>query len=149
MPKIPVGNTFLQRQSSQTLLDQLPPIGRRHEIVEDAKPDQPRPFYSHPNGTLWLGDSIVWLKSIETATVDLIFADPPYNIGKADWDEFDSHDAYAGLVLQEQGEPDKGLGTLSRVDFALPQESKNHVQPPGYGKSEMFPSCRAACQRPA
>jgi site-specific DNA-methyltransferase (adenine-specific) len=26
--------------------------------------------------------------------VDLIFADPPYNAGKAGWDTFESHDAY-------------------------------------------------------
>ena len=32
--------------------------------------------------------------------MDLIFADPPYNIGKADWDEFESHDAYIEWSLR-------------------------------------------------
>ena len=41
-----------------------------------------------------------WLESLEPASVDLIFADPPYNIGKADWDEFDSHDDYIEWSLR-------------------------------------------------
>ena len=88
MPKIPVGNTFLTRAVSPTLFDQLPPIGQRHEIHNQDDPALPQLFYSHPNGKLWVGDSIGWLRSLEPASVDLIFADPPYNIGKADWDEF-------------------------------------------------------------
>ena len=31
---------------------------------------------------------------------DLVFADPPYNIGKADWDEFELHDAYIEWSLR-------------------------------------------------
>jgi site-specific DNA-methyltransferase (adenine-specific) len=45
-------------------------------------------------GTLYLGDSLTWLKGLPTASVDLIFADPPYSIGKAEWDLFDSHEEY-------------------------------------------------------
>jgi site-specific DNA-methyltransferase (adenine-specific) len=50
--------------------------------------------YCHPHGKLYQGDAIDWLKSLDSATVDLIFADPPYNIKKADWDHFESQDAY-------------------------------------------------------
>ena len=50
--------------------------------------------YDHPHGKLFQGDSIQWLESLNDESVDLIFADPPYNIGKADWDTFDSQDAY-------------------------------------------------------
>ena len=45
-------------------------------------------------GTLYLGDSLAWLKNLPTASVDLIFADPPYSIGKAKWDVFTSHEDY-------------------------------------------------------
>ena len=45
-------------------------------------------------GTLYLGDSLTWLKGLPTASVDLIFADPPYSIGKAEWDMFYSHEEY-------------------------------------------------------
>ena len=46
-----------------------------------------------PEGTIFQGDSITWLRSLEPASVDLIFADPPYNIKKADWDNFESQEA--------------------------------------------------------
>ncbi|MFW0994633.1 MULTISPECIES: DNA-methyltransferase [Vibrio harveyi group] len=50
--------------------------------------------FSNENGTLYLGDSIEWLKTLESESVDMIFADPPYNIKKADWDKFDSQEKY-------------------------------------------------------
>ena len=46
------------------------------------------------DGTLYQGDSFAWLKSLNDASVDLVFADPPYNIKKADWDSFESQEAY-------------------------------------------------------
>jgi site-specific DNA-methyltransferase (adenine-specific) len=46
--------------------------------------------FEHPHGCLYQGDSIQWLASLESSSVDLIFADPPYNIKKADWDTFES-----------------------------------------------------------
>ncbi|WP_405372302.1 MULTISPECIES: DNA-methyltransferase [unclassified Microbacterium] len=48
---------------------------------------------------IYQGDSTDWLRSLPEASVDLIFADPPYNIGKADWDTFESHDAYVAWSL--------------------------------------------------
>jgi site-specific DNA-methyltransferase (adenine-specific) len=57
-------------------------------------PDSPTLFYKHPNGKIWVGDSIVWLSSVESESVDLIFADPPYNIKKAEWDSFESQEEY-------------------------------------------------------
>ena len=50
--------------------------------------------YEHPNGCLYQGNSIDWLASLESASVDLVFADPPYNINKADWDSFESQEKY-------------------------------------------------------
>ncbi|WP_300268495.1 DNA methyltransferase [Microbacterium sp.] len=52
------------------------------------------------NGTLHQGDSLDWLRTLATGTADLVFADPPYNINKAVWDKFDSHDAYVDWSLQ-------------------------------------------------
>ncbi|OFY99555.1 MAG: restriction endonuclease subunit M [Bacteroidetes bacterium RIFOXYC12_FULL_35_7] len=51
-------------------------------------------FYKHLNGELWQGNSIEWMKSIASESIDLIFADPPYNIKKADWDTFESQEEY-------------------------------------------------------
>ncbi|MBD2199319.1 MULTISPECIES: DNA-methyltransferase [Calothrix] len=51
-------------------------------------------FYAHENGELWQGDAIEWLCSLNTESVDLVIADPPYNIKKAEWDNFESQEAY-------------------------------------------------------
>ncbi len=50
--------------------------------------------YDHSNGQLYRGDSVRWLRSLPEASVDLVFADPPYNLRKADWDTFDSPEQY-------------------------------------------------------
>lgn len=42
----------------------------------------PPPFYSNGFGSLYNMDAIEFLKSLENESVDLIFADPPYNIKK-------------------------------------------------------------------
>jgi len=70
----------------------------RGQILEvnlrNFDPGQPQLFYKHPNGELWLGDAIEWLRTLPSESVDLIFADPPYNIKKAKWDSFESQQAY-------------------------------------------------------
>lgn len=50
--------------------------------------------FSNDHGTLFQGDSLLWLKSLPSSSVDLVFADPPYSIGKAKWDCFKSHEEY-------------------------------------------------------
>jgi len=90
VPKKQVGNTFLQHE----LLPLLPASGRVHENKRETDHNLPRIYYEHPNGQLWLGDSLKWLASLKPESLDLIFADPPYNIGKADWDEFKTPDDY-------------------------------------------------------
>lgn len=52
------------------------------------------PIYVRENGVLFTGDSLQWLKGIRDESVDLVFADPPYNIKKADWDKFESQEKY-------------------------------------------------------
>ncbi len=50
--------------------------------------------YKNKNGELYQGDSIKWLTSLESESVDLVFADPPYNIKKAYWDNFENQEEY-------------------------------------------------------
>ena len=57
-------------------------------------------IYRHPHGSLFQGDSIEWLKSLDTESVDLIFADPPYNIKKAEWDRFENQEQYIEWSMQ-------------------------------------------------
>ncbi len=61
---------------------------------------EPHLFYQHPNGAIYLGDSIDWLAALPEESVDLILADPPYNIKKAEWDTFESQQAYVNWSLK-------------------------------------------------
>ncbi len=45
-------------------------------------------------GELWHADVLVLLGQLGDGTVDLVIADPPYAIAKAEWDEFASLEAY-------------------------------------------------------
>ncbi|MGB8646122.1 MAG: site-specific DNA-methyltransferase [Anaerolineae bacterium] len=63
-------------------------------------PASPVLFYRHPNGEIWTGNAIVWLGSLPDKSVDLIFADPPYNIKKADWDVFESQQEYVNWSIE-------------------------------------------------
>ena len=49
-----------------------------------------KPVFETAYGKLFNIDAIKFMKSIEDESIDLIFADPPYNIKKAEWDSFDS-----------------------------------------------------------
>ena len=68
--------------------------------VEQSGLSLPQLFYTHPNGGLWVGDAVTWLRSLENESVDLVFADPPYNIKKAEWDTFESQRHYVDWSLE-------------------------------------------------
>ena len=48
---------------------------------------------------LHLGDCIKIMKLIPDKSINLIVADPPYNIGKADWDNIDNYISWCGLWI--------------------------------------------------
>ena len=52
------------------------------------------PFFQTVNGKLYNCDCLDLFRTIDTGSIDLIFADPPYNIKKANWDFFDSQKDY-------------------------------------------------------
>lgn len=56
--------------------------------------------FSHPNGVLYRGDTLEWLHSIQDNSVDLVVADAPYNIKKAEWDDLGTIHEYAGWCEQ-------------------------------------------------
>ena len=77
--------------------------------------------YKNRLGKLYLGDSLAWLKGLETETIDLVFADPPYNINKAEWDNFESHTHYVEWSrewLQQASRVLKKTGTLYVCGFS-------------------------------
>lgn len=77
---------------------------RKGKVFEIAKRDgsfpEPQLLYRHANGAIYVGDSLRWLSSLESESVDLVIADPPYNIHKAEWDSFESQQAYVQWSLK-------------------------------------------------
>jgi site-specific DNA-methyltransferase (adenine-specific) len=95
--------------------------------------------YTHTNGRLYLGDAIAWLTTLADASVDLIFADPPYNINKADWDNFASQEAYIAWSLQwisQAARVLKPTGSLYVCGFSEILADLKHPA------SQYFSSCR-------
>jgi len=58
------------------------------------------PFYTTAYGKLYNYDVLEFLKHIESDSIDLVFADPPYNIKKAEWDTFSSQKAYVEWSME-------------------------------------------------
>jgi site-specific DNA-methyltransferase (adenine-specific) len=59
-------------------------------------------------GELWHADVLELLGTLANGSVDLVIADPPYAIAKAEWDEFESLDAYLDWC-------DRWLAEVARV----------------------------------
>ena len=74
--------------------------GERRPLDSSVESHSPRLFYLHQQGEIWLGDSFEWLRGLESSSVDLVFADPPYNIKKAEWDTFESHREYVAWSIR-------------------------------------------------
>lgn len=73
---------------------------RLYAEISTCAPSLEPPLFCRENGLLYQGDSIEWLKHLPDDSVDMIFADPPYNIRKADWDRFESQEQYISWSLQ-------------------------------------------------
>ena len=58
------------------------------------------PFFQTEYGKLYQYDAIGFLKTLDSESVDLIFADPPYNIKKAEWDTFSSQKEYVEWSME-------------------------------------------------
>lgn len=84
------------QQAEHPVLDMTMPERKATDMsgfFRDHKlPDQDVTGFS--DGALFTGDSIEWMKTINDESIDMVFADPPYNIKKADWDDFGSQERY-------------------------------------------------------
>lgn len=58
------------------------------------------PFFETNFGKLYNYDATEFLKQLDSNSIDLIFADPPYNIKKAEWDSFSSQKEYIDWSMQ-------------------------------------------------
>jgi site-specific DNA-methyltransferase (adenine-specific) len=83
-------------------------------------------------GTLLLGDSIPWLRSLETGSVQLVVADPPYGIAKAEWDTWSSRRDYVAWARE----------WLVEVARVLADDGSAYVM----GFSEVLADLKWACE---
>lgn len=81
---IPATSSHLGVGITPTLFDDAFSASK-YRVIDDAKLDAKDPFiyYQHPQGDIWVGDAIEWLRTLHSGSVDLIFADPPYNSKKS------------------------------------------------------------------
>ncbi len=59
-----------------------------------------KPYFVTNSGTLYNQDVLEFFRSVESDSVEMIFADPPYNIKKAEWDSFQSQKQYVEWSLR-------------------------------------------------
>ena len=113
---------YVRNKETPTFFGQLMVKGSfTQSDAAQLTPDIPTLFYSHPNGEIWIGDVIAWLRSLKGESVDLIFADPPYNINKTEWDTFESQEKYVKWSLQwieQAARALKPTGTLYVCGFS-------------------------------
>lgn len=105
----------------------------------DEKSEKAQLHYEHPNGRLFLGNSINWLCNLESESADLVFADPPYNIKKAEWDTFESQEVYIHWSLswiKEASRVLKNTGSLYICGFSENLADLKHPS------TKYFHSCR-------
>ncbi len=62
--------------------------------------DRYKTIFETSFGKLYNADSLKLLQTLEPGSIDLIFADPPYNIKKAEWDSFSSQKEYVEWSLE-------------------------------------------------
>lgn len=115
------------------------PINNGQTFPVDEKSEKTQLHYEHPNGKLFLGNSINWLSNLESESVDLVFADPPYNIKKAEWDNFESQEVYIQWSLswvEQAARVLKKTGSLYICGFSEILADLKHPS------SKYFASCR-------
>lgn len=108
-------------------------------IKDSLKRTIPEAYYSENNGRLFEGDSLFLLKKIKNESIDLIVADPPYSIKKADWDIFKSQEEYIKFSMswiKEASRILKPTGTLYICGFSEILADLHHPA------MKYFSSCR-------
>ncbi|MFR1529469.1 DNA methyltransferase [Akkermansia sp.] len=91
------------------------------------------PFFETKHGKLYNEDVNNILTSMESNSIDLIFADPPYNIKKAKWDYFSSQNDYLNWCLSWIKESQRILtdvGSLYICGFSEILAEIKHVASP-------------------
>ncbi|MDB9307087.1 DNA methyltransferase [Aphanizomenon sp. CS-733/32] len=95
--------------------------------------------YTHPHGQIYQGNSLDWLASLDSESVDLVFADPPYNIKKAEWDNFENQEKYIEWSIQWISEVSRILKSTGSLYVCGFSEILADLK---YSVSKYFKNCR-------
>src|SRR6185295_272722 len=71
-----------------------PRVTRELSVPRDLRGAGPKRAHRGNGGELWHSDALALLGTFADGSIDLVVADPPYAIDKAEWDEFESLDVY-------------------------------------------------------
>jgi site-specific DNA-methyltransferase (adenine-specific) len=95
--------------------------------------------YTHPHGQIYQGNSLDWLVSLDSESVDLVFADPPYNIKKAEWDNFENQEQYIEWSIQWISQASRILKSTGSLYVCGFSEILADLK---YSVSKYFKNCR-------
>jgi site-specific DNA-methyltransferase (adenine-specific) len=95
--------------------------------------------YTHPHGQIYQGNSLDWLASLDSESVDLVFADPPYNIKKAEWDNFENQEKYIEWSIQWISQASRILKSTGSLYVCGFSEILADLK---YSVSKYFKNCR-------
>ena len=133
----PMNNYRVYTESQlENLVKELNP---EYEVVPLSVKQQIEPLFETKFGKLYKMDAIQFLKSIPANSVDVVFADPPYNIKKAEWDTFESQKEYIEwslLWIKEASRILKPTGSLFVCGFS---EILADIK---WSSSHMFAGCK-------
>lgn len=96
-------------------------------------------FFETELGCLYNANSIDFLKTLEPSSIDLIFADPPYNIKKAEWDSFSSQKAYVEWSLEWITEASRILNSKGSLYICGFSEILADIK---WASSHLFKGCK-------
>lgn len=105
---------------------------------QDSK-EELEPFLSTDYGQLYHFDAIEFLRQLESNSIDLIFADPPYNIKKAVWDKFSSQKEYLDWSLEWISESHRVLKKTGSLFVCGFSEILADIK---YTTSHLFKGCK-------
>lgn len=91
------------------------------EVKNQSHEFPPNSVFTTALGALYESDSISFMRQMPDKQIDMIFADPPYNINKASWDRFDSQDHYIAWSIswiKEAARLLKDSGTMFICGFS-------------------------------
>ena len=64
------------------------------------RPIESEPILRTEWGQLYQTKAVPLLQSLESESIQVVFADPPYNINKAEWDSFESQQKYVNWCME-------------------------------------------------